>query len=1435
MAQLCVDVTDEQAPPGQITVSAFYDRWERDAREHVRVFFINNVTVPIRAGKAQFCEDIQVPRLPHEHRFHTYMTLWLRGHVAGEFLNQTQQVIMMGQTQKLFIQTDKFLYQPGQTVRFRLLTMHLTNTSVSTRNYPKVWVKTPKGTRIAQWNNVDNSAGLVHLEMTLADEPLQGGYRIHVRTEGGDKETGHFEVREYSLPRFEVTVAPKKKYIASDHSIIARVCAMYTYGQPVKGSLTLEVNNFRSGSCWKSINITSSIHGCKELQIELVTMRVIDCRVNRLQLRALIEEEGTEVLLQGLSSAEISSSAFTFKKVFQSDYKKPGLPYTLKVKVERHDGTPAVNVPVEMCKGDACRNVTVPDNGMIITNVGKETFENIRMKVLHSRIMLNDASFLTDVRRYFSPSNSSLMIYTPDEELKCADGEPSNEYSLPVLFITDQAKAAITVQVISKRSIQYLKTQEFDLVPGDLHLEPDDLVEPLEEPPVGTRRGMLNIPITLPFSLHSVTPLARVLVWLVRPDGEVVADARDIKVQKCLPNKAELAWSQDVAEPGEEVEMRLTSAPNSLCSLGVVDKSSLLLDTRPKSLTLDSIFSSLESFYIPRWYSRQYNDIEHCRDQLGDVERFRSYFTRYVDSMWMFSQSGLYVFSDLRLNTRLCEVMEFPYRQSIGPGFGLVDVRGQGGIESYADSTLSSNRIAGSSPVQEGQEGRARTDFPETWLWDLYVLPDSGTYSSQLTLPDTITEWVGQAVCVHPQEGLGLSQYSNVTTFTPFFLDLTLPPSIKRGETLGVLVSVFNYLRDPLPVILKLHGSTEYDIVRDPTSQLPDGVVEVCVAGSSKVVMNVKIKPTKIGQVNITVGATVNQNPGTECGNSAPQVIRSDTLVKPITVKAEGFPREKTWNKYICADDLVDGTDSLGPWDVRAPGGIVEGSDRGWVTVVGSLLSISLENLGRLIRMPYGCGEQNMIKFAPNVFILQYLTITRQATPEVTSRLTNLMKTGYQRQLLYLRSNGSYSAFGSADDSGSTWLTAFVVKSFAQAQPFITIDSKNLRDSIKWLVETQGPDGCFPSIGKVFNRALKGGVEDRGVEALTAYVLVALLESGAQNITSATLNATSCLLNTRSSLSPYILALKAYALALAERPEAMVVLNELMARAVVTPNSTHWKHSTAYSQSNSVAVETAGYAILAMLTLDPKEYEQPARMVVKWITAQRNGGGGFYSTQDTVVALQALAKYESTQYQGDMDFVATIKGIGIDHSFAVTEDNKLVTQRAPLRTLPTSLSLTMVGSGCAVFQSVLRYNDHEPEASDTFTLSIRTQTAADKTCTTKWINLCANYVLPGQKSNMAVIEVELVSGYIPIKDDLKKAVKENPLTIKRYEVDGSKVMFYIEEFTEGQNVCLRLRVERVVEVEEAKAGSVTVYDYYEPESSVSKTYNLPPSNQCVNA
>jgi hypothetical protein len=62
------------------------------------------------------------------------------------------------------------------------------------------------------------------------------------------------------------------------------------------------------------------------------------------------------------------------------------------------------------------------------------------------------------------------------------------------------------------------------------------------------------------------------------------------------------------------------------------------------------------------------------------------------------------------------------------------------------------------------------------------------------TIPDTITEWMGNTVCTNENTGLGVSEISKITTFQPFFINVKLPYSVIRGEILNVDVMVFNYL-----------------------------------------------------------------------------------------------------------------------------------------------------------------------------------------------------------------------------------------------------------------------------------------------------------------------------------------------------------------------------------------------------------------------------------------------------------------------------------------------------------------------------------------------------------------------------------------------------------------------------------------------------------------
>ena len=54
----------------------------------------------------------------------------------------------------------------------------------------------------------------------------------------------------------------------------------------------------------------------------------------------------------------------------------------------------------------------------------------------------------------------------------------------------------------------------------------------------------------------------------------------------------------------------------------------------------------------------------------------------------------------------------------------------------------------------------------------------------------------------------------------------------------------------------------------------------------------------------------------------------------------------------------------------------------------------TLDNLGSLIRMPYGCGEQNMVNFVPNIHVLRYLRAVNKETPELEEKAKRYMRAG---------------------------------------------------------------------------------------------------------------------------------------------------------------------------------------------------------------------------------------------------------------------------------------------------------------------------------------------------------------------------------------------------------------------------------------------------------
>jgi len=69
---------------------------------------------------------------------------------------------------------------------------------------------------------------------------------------------------------------------------------------------------------------------------------------------------------------------------------------------------------------------------------------------------------------------------------------------------------------------------------------------------------------------------------------------------------------------------------------------------------------------------------------------------------------------------------------------------------------------------------------------------NTGTKEVLVTVPDTITTWETEAFCLSEQ-GFGLAPPKELVVFQPFFLELSLPYSVIRGENLELKATVFNY------------------------------------------------------------------------------------------------------------------------------------------------------------------------------------------------------------------------------------------------------------------------------------------------------------------------------------------------------------------------------------------------------------------------------------------------------------------------------------------------------------------------------------------------------------------------------------------------------------------------------------------------------------------
>ncbi|KAM9551472.1 CD109 antigen isoform 1-T1 [Salvelinus alpinus] len=1310
--------------------------------------------------------------------WHPY-TLVVKGYVGmGNMVFTNSTVLRFNpKSSSTFIQTDKANYRPGQVVKIRAVSIYPDGKPYMGKIV--IIIKDPKANMIRQWLSLDSVLGVLSQEFQLSKNPSLGKWTIVTSVNEVVSEK-QFNVEHYVLPRFEVWIeAPS--VLHHDDTLWGMVTAKYMYGKPVQGHMNITYLH-RFHGIGVSSDDHKEIHGSAEFSFDVPDYQAMYKRSADNMYEDYENDEFLTIIvyvtesLTGLtyhSTMEVGVVKCRYNLAFRGypSYIKPPLNFTAELKISTYNKRP-------LTREDQGKNVTI---SVTQQRHSPWSWKLDDLGLMLPRVLLNSTG------PGLPPMPDEIPVQTMVLPVP-ADGV------IPIHIQLSDKVATLTVdasfkdgykmlQVYSSYkspSKSYLQIQKFRStpqvdVPLQLSLQSNF---PLKEfhylvmsrgQVLSSGRGSSSSLTLTP--QESWAPLACIVVYCVHSDGEIFNDALHVPIAQDLKNEVSLSWSEDRARPADEVSLKVSVAePGSLVGILVVDQAT-------------------------RW-PHSHNDItkDMVLEEMAEYDRKTTGDMRTGDPYSIFTTSGIMVLTDAKLE-KMGEQLrpQFPGEEIQLPG------------------------DEGDDMEQEEQEPRERRDFPETWLWLDTNTGDSTTAEFPLTLPDSITTWVATAFVMSADLGLGIIETpAKLTVFQDFFLSLNLPAFIIRGELLVVEVTLFNYLEQDLEVMVIVSQSDSFEFVFPDNEELSMASTRTVSVGSQNgTSVLFPIRLLVLGEIPISV--------------EAKSSVASDAVHRMVLVKPEGL--EQSFSKTMFLE-LVGSEKSLSrEVSFTFPADVVEGSQRAQVTAVGDILGPSITGLESLIQMPSGCGEQNMIHFAPNIYVIQYLTASGQADHDTLIKATSYMMKGYERELSYQRDDGSFSAFGDSDYSGSTWLSAFVLKCFLQARPFISIDGRVLVSTAAWLGAQQGKDGAFLEPGRVIHTELQGGLD--GPVSLTAYVLMALLVDDIyKNMYASQVSGALVFLETRLALgisSNYSLCLATYALTLANSESAERALAQLMGRAEMKDGVPSWSSSgiglSESWQPRSADIEMAAYLLLSLHKLSRLE---EGFSLMKWLSQQRNYLGGYSSTQDTVIALQALSEY--AVYSGsqliNLHITVNTAPSTTVASFHINYTNYLLYQSREIETgREVRLKVSAKGQGFALFQFNVFYNlesrglsrKWRDAAQEAFDLHIE---LFDTNMYYIHLYICTS-LLEGQGINqtgMAILDVGLLSGFILAQDGI-----ETNDVVRRVETPPGKVILYLDSVT-TEEMCVKVPLVMDFKVANVQDATVLIYDYYEPRRKTVRTY-----------
>uniref|UniRef100_A0A4W3IX56 Anaphylatoxin-like domain-containing protein n=1 Tax=Callorhinchus milii TaxID=7868 RepID=A0A4W3IX56_CALMI len=1317
-----------------------------------------------------------------------------------------REVLLLYETGHLFLQTDKPIYTPLQNGNSFSKLFLVTRPSVSPAHeetrycnrpcFSSTWksvtclLNQPKNSIIVTWNWEWNH---------IVRSPPRGTYNY----------TTEFEVKEYVLPSFEVVLEPRKHFFyVDDVKLDVDIKARYTYGESIEGrafalfGVVTDKDKVLIPSSLQSTDVSTTVTPWSILNTISEALGPLEKLVgfSIYVIVSVITRTGSDMVEAENSATKIVKSPYVILFTKTPEYYKPGIPFDFMVSVTNPDGTPARRIELSGSHGTAHSESITGLNGkarMVINTPGSSTVIKITVTTKDPELPNErqaTASMVAKAYKTMFNSNNYLHINP-----KVTDGD-----NLIVYLHVPKETAAVTEKIKHISYIVCLMNKGAIVKVGKQPKDP----------------GQTVVTMTVPITSALIPSFRLVAYYYIAVGGkfESVADSISIDVKDTCMGSLKITGANEgdnkkIYSPRQAFKLKVTGDSGAKFGLVAVDKAIYVLNNKNR-LTQSKIWSTVEesdigctagsgpdafgvfsdaglAFTASNGFKSTTRTELGCkqiqkrkRRSLTLMKLRRSKESKYSKRLLRCCRDGM---KSIPM-AYSCTFRARRIKQSRECVDAFLDCCNayQQRKKLEASSMMTLARSDDDQGYRLYEDIFARSNFRESWLWYLYDMPketDREGYASKEIpghLPDSITSWEVQAVSISQDKGICVSDSYEMTVMKDFFIDLRLPYSVIRNEQVEIKAILYNYHTEKIKVKVEFPYNEHICSGATPQKRFKQ-TVEIHPKSSEAVFYT--IIPLVLGDIAIEIKASVYE------------AFVSDGVRKTLRVRKEF------------------------PVDNRIPDNVVPNTEpQTFISVQGSVLAETIENsidgsrLKHLIRQPTGCGEQNMASMTPGVIVTHYLDQTAQWDKVGLDRretaLTYIRK-GYTQQQAFRKPGGSYAAF--INRPSSTWLTAYVAKVFAMAQSLISIKAEVLCEDLKWLIlRKQKPDGIFMEDAAVIHLEMQGGVHGAENDAsLTAFVLIAMIE--AKDLCSRSIGsyensiqkAGTYLEGRIAKLTrAYSVAITTYALSL------LGIHKDDILMKFASEDGTYWAKA---NQENSMyTIEATGYALLALLQLE--KFEQTGK-IVRWMTAKRDYGGGFKSTQATFVGLQALAAYLIQMPDSkavNMDVTLTIKGRQNSIPWHFNTENVYVakSEKVSVTTIYNAL-LTEKAKECQKFDLRVTLEEVFPGKHH----SIRPVSAS---------------------VTMTIADISMLTGFSPDLDDLKISTGVD-LYISKFELNKdtsrkSSLIIYLDKVSRDEDTCFAFKAHQYFKVGFMQPAAVEVYEYYDSANSCTSFYNLKASN-----